>query len=640
MREEIKVYVPNFLVVYYNKKIRKKPWKYEKIAKSLAGARLPITTQRFLAIVSFYSLISFVSGVIAGYILIRELIRGNTFMNILTYVFGNLPQSYEFIISNYTKVAYASLLLGSLISGLIAYKFVRYLILSYPSFVSSRRRGEIDIYLPHAINMMYGMAVGGIGTYEIIRTIAESRTMFGELSKEFSVVLEMTDVFREDLISSLRFVRDTTPSERLSGFLDDFIFILRGGGRTSDFLKSKSEEYLEEQESSFSSYLDFLGVMAEFYLAVFVLLPLFLLVVLVVMQMVGTALLEMYKIGITIVLPAATILFVYLIKSSLPIPRVKTERKEEMVRERLKVPVKPGTRESFRIKKFKRIYKKVKNFVLHPFVERTIYTLQFRIVAFHILVFALIVFVVMSRYLSLEEVTVLTTSAIFVPFIVLIELRERAIRNIEKKIPDFFRELAILNEAGLNVIEALKALSSVEIGIISREISVMRREIEWGGVVTRAFRRFEMRVRSDVVAKVVPIAIKALETSPTFKDAFQTVANFAASEIRLKEKIRTSMMLYTIIIYVSIFIFLLIDYVLIKNILSIFGGIAVSDISGITFAPNIELVKETFFYVSIVVGSLSGIIAGVIGSGKVESGLKHSYVFLIATYIMFRYLLS
>ena len=54
---------------------------------------------------------------------------------------------------------------------------------------------------------------------------------------------------------------------------------------------------------------------------------------------------------------------------------------------------------------------------------------------------------------------------------------------------------------------------------------------------------------------------------------------------------------------------------------------------------NIDTIKEVFFEISLMVGLFSGIIAGVIGEGKIESGLKHSYVFLMATYIVFKILL-
>ena len=94
------------------------------------------------------------------------------------------------------------------------------------------------------------------------------------------------------------------------------------------------------------------------------------------------------------------------------------------------------------------------------------------------------------------------------------------------------------------------------------------------------------------------------------------------------------MFVYIVIIYMAIFIFLIVVYIVVTSILTTFNVSNSSVIGSIMI--NLENVKETFFHVSLMVGLLSGIVAGVIGEGKVIAGLKHSYVFLIATYIMFK----
>ncbi len=636
MRERVRVYAPAFLIRRYLIKTKEKPWKYREIEQALVKARLPLTLQKFIAIATFYSWISFIIALIIGYLFFSVLIPPSLLV-------ANLPSQLTRYFAGYYDVLISAIpLAGGLLFGVIAYKLVKYLILSYPFFIANRRKGEIDVYLPHAINMMYGMAIGGVGIYEIIKTIAESKSIFGELSKEFGIAIEMTEVFKRDVFSSLRYVRDTTPSEKLSGFLDNLVFILEGGGNLPEFLKGKSEEYLEEQEISFESYLESLGVMAEVYLSMFILLPLFLLVVLVVMQMLGGTSLELYEYGMIVFLPVATIFFAYLIKSMQPLVGVKEAEEIRDGAEKIKVYMVPGVRESFSIKKYRRLFTKLKKFILYPFIEKTIYTLEFRIISFHLALIGIIVLILGYKKLSPETLAIVTISAVAIPGIILVEMRERAIRRIEKQIPEIFRELALLNEAGLNVIEALKILSSAEFGTLSKELSIIKREIEWGTSIFRAFRRLEMRIRSDIIAKVVPIVIRALETSPTFKDTFQTVANYAASEVRLKNKMRSSMLTYIAIIYMSFFIFLYVSYTILQSFLGVFSGlnITTSGFGGVSFVLDVESVKETFYHISLLVGVLSGLIAGVISEGKYEAGLKHSYVLLLSSYITFRYLLA
>ena len=266
---------------------------------------------------------------------------------------------------------------------------------------------------------------------------------------------------------------------------------------------------------------------------------------------------------------------------------------------------------------------------MYPFEEK-IYALEFRALSIHFTLVGIIVFIIFYKFLTIEEALIVTVSFIMIPLIVLIEFRERIIRKIEEKIPVVFRELSLLNEAGLNIIEALKVISSLELGVIGRELSMIKREIEWGTAIPQAF-TILMRIKSDIIAKVIPVVIKALEVSPTFKDAFMTVARYANSEVNLKRTIRSGMLVYVVIIYMAIFIFLIVVYVVITSIFTTFNETAISGVM-----VNLSEVKETFFHVSVIVGLLSGIVAGVIGEGKVIAGLKHSYVFLIASYIMFK----
>ena len=305
----------------------------------------------------------------------------------------------------------------------------------------------------------------------------------------------------------------------------------------------------------------------------------------------------------------------------------------------IKANVKGTIKDSFSFNKLTLIKNKLLNFLLHPFrVE--IYEIQLRIIAFHFSLVALLVFLISYKFVRFDLAAIASFSSFILPFIVLIEMRERLLKKAEKNIPNVFSELAMLNEAGLNVIESFKILSSTaaEMGALSKELSVAEREIELGILVPRAIVRMSLRLKSDIFAKVVPIIVKALETAPTVKDAFYMVSRYAETEILFRSRIKSSMTLYVIIIYMSIGIFLLVSYIVIKNFLSTFTQWGVTSIVGIGGGiPSLESVKMAFFQITLIVSSVSGIIAGIIGDGKVQSGLKHSYILTMATYIVYAY---
>ena len=618
--------IPKTFVRKWTRKVLKERWKYKDVEKALVSARLPFTVQELMAIAEFYSIVSFFVGLILGAVVIVAV--PPTF---ILYTARYTP-SYNIILANFNVIRWTYPLIA-LILGFVAYKLTKYSILSYPFFIANRRKSEIELYLPHAISMMYSMATGGIPIQNMIRTIAESKHIFGELSREFMIILEMVDVFKKNVYDGMRFVRDTTPSPQLSSFLDNLIFILEGGGKLSEFLKRKSEELSEERERTFESFIDFLGMMAEVYISVFIVFPLFLLIVLTVMKLMGTAMFELYKVAVLIMLPVSTVMFVWLIRSMIPLPKVKLEEFESKY-ETIKANVVDEIRDSFTVDKVKRLKKRVLRIILHPFTEN-IYRIELRIVTIHIALATLTVFAIACRFIKFEYAVLVAFSTFVLPLIFIVEMKERIMRRLEERLPDVFSELAMLNEAGLTILEGLKVLSQTEMGILTKEILTTRREIEWGVLIPRAFVRFGIRVKSEILSKIVPVVVKALETAPTIKDAFYIVARYADSEVSFKKRMRSSTFLYVVIIYMCIAIFLVTTYMVITNFFKPFSNVSTTGFGNVAVSMNIDEIKNSFFQVAMIVGILSGLVAGQIGEGNVLLGLKHSYVFAIMTYVTF-----
>jgi flagellar protein FlaJ len=630
MRETFRVLVPKRFLRIWTYRVIKKRKKYEEIDRVLYSSRLPLTVQELLAMANFYSLLSALLGLIIGVVVVLllppEVIA-------LAYSSANVTALQIPVNFSVLRVLYYITVITAFC--VVIYKMTQYVILMFPFLIAKKRKSEIELYLPHAINMMYGMSVGGSPMYEIFKTIAESKHIFGELSKEFVILIEMIDVFKRDLYDAMKFVRDTTPSPKLAGFLDDLAFILKGGGKLSDFLKRKSEELAEERELVFQAFIEFIGLMAEVYISAFIVLPLFLLIVFVVMKLMGMGMFEMYRIMLLVMLPVATVMFIWLLRSMLPMPKISLEEFEKRF-ETIKANVVDEIKSSFTIDRRKLLINKIKRFLLHPF-KKSLHEIELKIISFHLSVVSLIVFLVFYGFLKIEETLLLTISVFVIPLFVIVETKERIIRKMEEKIPNVFSELAMLNEAGLTVLEGLKILSGSEMGALTKEIAITRRELEWGILIPRAFVRLGLRVKSDVLSKVIPVVVKALETAPTIKDAFNVVSKYADSEVTFKKRIRSSMFLYIVIIYMCIAIFLLTSYMIIVNFFKPFSDLPVSTTGtgGITLSLNIDDVKNTFFQIAVVVGVLSGLVAGQIGEGNVLLGLKHSYVFLIISYVLF-----
>ena len=611
------LYTPLALVRFYRSRVNRKPEKYTDLAQSIERSRLRTTLPELLSIALFYPLLSTIPGAMLG------------------YTISKLVQPAETIIIRGTVVDYWVVEMGMCLGfAILAFGFTRYLILSYPLYLSNVKRGKIDAALPHTVNMMLGMAKGGVSLLAMFRFVAENKQIFGDISEEFERIVVLAEGFGYDLISAIRYVADTTPSEKLKTFLENFVNVYEGGGNIVDYLMAKSDQFLTERETYYTLFFETLQVFAEIYLALFIVAPLFFLTVLVVFQMVGGGALQAFKLLIYVFVPLGSLLIIWLVKSSIPKePGGMGEYREELEQINLRIAdKKPG----FQINDFRRRLMKIRKFFTRPLTEEP-YTLTLRAISFYLLLPAVVFFSLAYGKIELDFLIFSTLSAVVLPAILFIEYRERMIGKMERELPEFLKQLASLNEAGLNVVEALRHLSESELGVLGREVRKVKREVEWGGLVTSALEKIESRVRSNVFARAISLLVRAIESTPTIRDALITASLYSELEIEIRDRVRSQMSMYIIIIYLAFGVFLYTSYVLIQNMLSMFTSLN-APVMGIS-PVDIAQIRETFFETSLIVGVFSGIMAGVMGEGKLEAGLKHIFILVVIVYVFFRFIL-
>ncbi|WP_202319397.1 type II secretion system F family protein [Archaeoglobus neptunius] len=612
------LYSPLSLRRFYRKRVNGKPEKYSDLLSALERSRLRYTISEILAIAIFYPLLATVPGTMLGY-LISEIIKPEELLVIRGFVV------------EYWKIQIA------LCAGfaILAFGFTRYLILSYPYYVTNVRKSKIDSSLPHAVNMMLGMAKGGVPLISIFKFIAENRDVFGEISREFERIVLLVDVFGADVYTAVKQVAETTPSDRLKTFLENFLNVYEGGGDVVEYLRAKSEQFLSERETYYTLFLETLQVFAEIYLALFIVAPLFFLTVLVVFQLVGGGALNVFKLVMYTFIPLGTLLVIWLIRSAIPSESAGFgEKREEVEILDMKIADRPP---GFKVDSFRLRLRKIWKFLTRPFTEE-VYTLTLRALSFYLILPAAIFFFLAYGKIDYDILIFATLSTVIFPSIVFIEYKERVLRKMEKELPEFLKQLASLNEAGLNVVEALRHLSDTELGILGREIRKIKREIEWGGLITSALEKIERRVKSPIFTRAISLLIRAIESTPSIREALITASMYSELEIEVRDRIRAQMSMYIIIIYLSFAVFLYTAYVLIQNMLSVFTPVEATPMLNV-MSINMAEIKRTFLETSLIVGASSGVMAGLMGEGKLESGLKHVFILVVIVYVFFRFIL-
>ncbi len=194
-----------------------------------------------------------------------------------------------------------------------------FITLMIPESKVSSRRKDIDNKLPYALNFIAAMATAGVTPAVIFKSLAEQK-VYGEVSKEAAWIYRDIAIFNIDIITALRNAVTRTPSIRFQEFLQGAITTITSGGNLKNYFMAKAEEYMRENRRLQKEFLETLGVLAESYVTVVVAGPLFLIVMLSVMSLVGGgagSTMMLYLIAL-VVLPLSNLGFAFVINSMAP----------------------------------------------------------------------------------------------------------------------------------------------------------------------------------------------------------------------------------------------------------------------------------------------------------------------------------
>lgn len=216
------------------------------------------------------------------------------------------------------------------------------------------------------------------------------------------------------------------------------------------------------------------------------------------------------------------------------------------------------------------------------------------------------------------------------------------------EMPDFLKKLATTNETGMTLTQSIGLISKNDFGMLSTEIKKTWRDIEWGTSVNQALVRFANRVKTNMATRVVTLVTKASESTGDIGIVLNIAAKDATMSQQLKRERVQNMFIYVVIIYISFFVFLAIVYILSATFLPVMASAgakvqaAGSGASSAVMMRGFDLAKynRLFFHAAVIQGICSGLIAGQMGEGNVLSGIKHSIVMMMISYLIFTILIG
>jgi flagellar protein FlaJ len=224
------------------------------------------------------------------------------------------------------------------------------------------------------------------------------------------------------------------------------------------------------------------------------------------------------------------------------------------------------------------------------------------------------------------------------------------IRRLEERFPDFLRDIASSHKGGLTLHQAASIAARGEYGDLTPEVRKMADQLSWNVSFSEALRRFSDRVQTPLVQRAVSLILQADRSGGSTTDVLLTAAKDAREIKNLENERRLTMGLYTIVVYITFFVFLGVAAILYAQfapqivassqaVQEIGGteGVGIQGVSG--NALDLRQYQLFYFMAAVVQGLGDGIVAGLLGTGRAALGLRHSFVMVAISYVVFAFML-
>lgn len=215
-------------------------------------------------------------------------------------------------------------------------------------------------------------------------------------------------------------------------------------------------------------------------------------------------------------------------------------------------------------------------------------------------------------------------------------------RNLNITLPNFFRDVAGMNESGMTLPNAIHVVADGEYGTLTQYIKKLDAEMSWNIPFVDAIYQFGERIGTPLAQRSVDLIAKASRAGGDVSEVLRAAANDSYEFVNLETERRNNMLIYVIIVLVSYLVFLFVIAIMTGTFLDTMAqaGAAVSETggsgSGFGAAIDMDFYRRLFLHASVIQGFFSGLVAGQMGEGRAVAGLKYSVVMVIIGWAAFR----
>jgi flagellar protein FlaJ len=219
--------------------------------------------------------------------------------------------------------------------------------------------------------------------------------------------------------------------------------------------------------------------------------------------------------------------------------------------------------------------------------------------------------------------------------------KQKRKREIMEKLPDFLRDIANSSASGMTIYDSIKSAAEGEYGALTPELQKVSAQLSWGIPVTEALTNFGERLNSNEVKRLAITINKALDIGGNTSSVFNAAAKELDQIRRVEQQRRTEMSMYSIVIFISFFVFLavilIINGTIFQAIMGMQDKMAGKAIGNLRIAQIDPIEVKNMLFTFVFVQSLGGgMLGGFMMEGKLSSGIRQGFILVVISFIIFK----
>jgi flagellar protein FlaJ len=240
------------------------------------------------------------------------------------------------------------------------------------------------------------------------------------------------------------------------------------------------------------------------------------------------------------------------------------------------------------------------------------------------------------KALTLDECVFFALIIAMSPIAILNYVEYRWRKMVDERLPDLFRTIVQGQETGMTLPQALENAAKRNYGSLTPELKKMTSQISWGMTFEEALLALGRRVNTVLVQRTVPLIIEASRSGGHVEKVFDPMGKFVQSTLLLDKERKNQTRPYVAIIYVAFFVFVFTIVLLFQSFFVSIEGLPL--LSAGTMSA--EQMRRIFFHMTTIQALFGGLVAGKMGEGTINAGLKHSLVMMLCGYVALKIFLG